>query len=225
MGCCWVGVWRKPGIKKVSVTDRVHISVITFWAFFGDLTPPNFYPPTQKPVKTSLFGLFFNPPRFLTPPDFEPPVYIYIYITCFLEGGRFGQIWSELPRPVFPGFGSKIAKNGFCKVPSVAIYQADNSRYIRTGFLDPFWPFFGHFGHFLVILVIFDGPGQKSKGGSNRQKNAQKVMTKMWTLSVTNTFLMPGLRHTPTQQHVERYSDFLAESENRLSSTRSFCLS
>jgi len=50
--CCCVGVWRKPGIKKVLVTDRVHISVITFWAFFGDLTPQIFGPFLTDPGKT-----------------------------------------------------------------------------------------------------------------------------------------------------------------------------
>ena len=30
LGCCSVWVWRKPGIKEVLVTDRVHRLVITF---------------------------------------------------------------------------------------------------------------------------------------------------------------------------------------------------
>ena len=29
LGCCSVWVWRKPGIKEVLVTDRVHRLVIT----------------------------------------------------------------------------------------------------------------------------------------------------------------------------------------------------
>ena len=33
-GCCCVWVWRKPGIKEVWVTDRVHQLVITFCPFF-----------------------------------------------------------------------------------------------------------------------------------------------------------------------------------------------
>jgi len=32
-------------------------------------------------------------------------------------------------------------------------------------------------------------------------KNAQKVMPESWTLSVTNTFLMPDFRHALTLQH------------------------
>jgi len=44
-------------------------------------------------------------------------------------------------------------------------------------------------------------------------KKGQKVMTSWWTLSVTRTSLMPGFRHTHTQQHPEEFLTSLSRKD------------
>ena len=67
LGCCSVWVWRKPGIKEVLVTDRVHRLVITFWPLL---------------VKTLQIGkvkdFLGNSLRILHNLG-DDPLYIYIY--------------------------------------------------------------------------------------------------------------------------------------------------
>ena len=66
LGCCSVWVWRKPGIKEVLVTDRVHRLVITFCPVL---------------VKTSKSVKLRNPFVFGRP-------FIYIYtMGCLLHMG------------------------------------------------------------------------------------------------------------------------------------------
>jgi len=62
LGCCCMWVWRKPGIKEVLVTDRVHRLVIDFWPLL---------------VKTLQIGKVKE--SLCLTSEIRPALYIYIY--------------------------------------------------------------------------------------------------------------------------------------------------
>ncbi len=78
-------VWRKPGIKKVLATDRVHRIVITFWAVFGDLTPfSGFLRLPRKPPK---------PPKTVKSDEKRP--FLGLHCQPFRYQWRVGGFWGR----------------------------------------------------------------------------------------------------------------------------------